>query len=92
MRRLGVETIDLYQLHRPDWLMIPAEVAAAFTSLRQQGKVREFGVSNFRPSTCVVLQRGSLPFPLVTNQIEISLANLTAFRRRNARSLHERAG
>jgi predicted oxidoreductase len=78
LRRLGVETIDLYQLHRPDWLMIPDEVAAAFSRLREQGKVREFGVSNFRPATCDVLQR-ALSFPLVTNQVEISLANLAAF-------------
>jgi predicted oxidoreductase len=77
LRRLGIETIDLYQLHRADWLMNPAEVAAAFTRLRQQGKVREFGVSNFRVSTCIALQR-FLSFPLVTNQVEISLANLAA--------------
>ena len=47
LKRLGIETIDLYQLHRPDALMDPCEVAAAFDLLRRQGKVREFGVSNF---------------------------------------------
>ncbi|PAW89349.1 MAG: aldo/keto reductase [Pedosphaera sp. Tous-C6FEB] len=78
LRRLGVETIDLYQLHRPDWLMNPQEVAVAFTQLRQQGKVREFGVSNFRPSQLTALQR-ALAFPLITNQVEISLANLNCF-------------
>jgi predicted oxidoreductase len=78
LKRLGVETIDLYQLHRPDWLMEPAEVAAAFTRLREQGKVREFGVSNFHFLKCIALQR-ALSFPLVTNQVEISLANLAAF-------------
>ncbi|HXG46647.1 MAG TPA: aldo/keto reductase, partial [Methylomirabilota bacterium] len=35
LRRLGVETIDVFQLHRPDYLMDPAEVAAAFDKLRR---------------------------------------------------------
>jgi predicted oxidoreductase len=75
LRRLGVETIDLYQLHRPDYLGDPAEVAAAFASLQQAGKVREFGVSNFRPSQVALLQR-ACSMPLIVNQIEISLAHL----------------
>lgn len=78
LRRLGIETIDLYQLHRPDWLMNPEEVAAAFAQLREQGKVREFGVSNFRPSQVTALQQ-ALPFPLAVNQVEISLACLGCF-------------
>jgi predicted oxidoreductase len=78
LRRLGIETIDLYQLHRPDWLMNPEEVAVAFNQLRQQGKVREFGVSNFRPSQVTALQR-ALDYPLQVNQVEISLANLSTF-------------
>ena len=78
LRRLGVERIDLYQLHRPDWLMNPAEVAGAFAELRAAGKVAEFGVSNFRPSQVAALQK-ALDFPLVVNQVEISLACLEAF-------------
>ena len=53
-------------------------VAVAFGQLRQQGKVREFGVSNFRPAQLTALQR-TLAFPLVVNQVEISLANLVCF-------------
>ena len=49
LRRLGVECIDVYQLHRPDWLMDAEEVAGAFAKLERAGKVREFGVSNFSP-------------------------------------------
>jgi predicted oxidoreductase len=56
LKRLAVETIDLYQLHRPDFLMEPAAVAEAFDKLKAQGKVREFGVSNFSPSTLESLQ------------------------------------
>jgi len=75
LRRLGVETIDLYQLHRPDFLMDPDEVAQAFSQLKQSGKVREFGVSNFLPSQVSALQR-VCPMPLIVNQVEISLARL----------------
>ena len=55
--RMGIGTIDLYELHRPDLLMNPAEVAAAFDKLKLQGKVREFGVSNFPASTLITLQK-----------------------------------
>ena len=78
LRRLGVETIDLYQLHRPDYLMNPAEVAAAFARLKNSGKVREFGVSNFRPSQLAALQT-ACPMPLLVNQVEISLGQLKPF-------------
>jgi predicted oxidoreductase len=78
LKRLGIETVDLYHLHRPDYLMDPAEVAQAFTQLKQAGKVREFGVSNFRPSQVTALQ-SACPMKLVVNQVEISLANLSAF-------------
>lgn len=74
LKRLGVDVIDLYQLHRPDYLMNPEEVASAFARLKQEGKAREFGVSNFRPSQLSVLQK-ACPMPLVVNQVEISLAN-----------------
>ncbi len=78
LRRLGVETVDVYVLHRPDFLMDPAEVAGAFESLRTSGKVREFGVSNFASSQVTALQR-ACPMPLVVNQVEISLAHLSPF-------------
>jgi predicted oxidoreductase len=78
LARLGVETIDIYQLHRPDYLMDPAEVAAAFAQLREQGKVREFGVSNFRPAQLALLQR-ACPFRLCVHQVELSLARLQGF-------------
>jgi predicted oxidoreductase len=78
LRRMGIETIDLYQLHRPDFLMDPDEVAQAFSQLKQAGKVREFGVSNFLPSQVAALQK-ACPMPLVVNQVEISLARLDCF-------------
>ena len=72
LKRLDIETIDLYQLHRPDWLMDPAEVARAFDTLRSSGKVREFGVSNFSPSQLSAL-RQACPMLLAVNQVEIHL-------------------
>lgn len=77
LKRLGVETIDLYYLHRPDYLMNAEEVAAAFSSLRESGKVREFGVSNFKASQFSLLQ-SALDFPLVAHQLEVSLLQLGA--------------
>src|ERR1051325_3928647 len=78
LKRLRIDTIDIYQLHRPDYLMEPAEVAGAFTRLKQQGKVREFGVINFKPHQLSSLQR-ACPFPLIVHQVEISLAKLDCF-------------
>jgi predicted oxidoreductase len=77
LRRLGVETIDLYLLHRPDFLADPEEVAQAFSELKGAGKVRYFGVSNFRPTLVTALQ-AICPMPLVAHQVEISLARLDA--------------
>jgi len=78
LRRLGIETIDLYMLHRPDLLAAPEEVAGAFAQLRAAGKARCFGVSNFRPTLVTALQ-GACQTPLVAHQVEISLAKLDAF-------------
>ena len=78
LRRLGVETIDLYQLHRPDLLMDPTAIAAAFDRLHRAGKVRWFGVSNFLPTTVAALAV-ACPMPLVVNQVEIHLGRLSPF-------------
>jgi predicted oxidoreductase len=78
LRRLGIETIDLYMLHRPDYLANPEEIAGAFTKLRASGKARCFGVSNFRPTLVTALQ-AACPMPLVAHQVEVSLAHLEAF-------------
>ncbi len=77
LQRLGVDSIDLFLLHRPDYLCNPEEVAEAFDRLMRSGKVREFGVSNFRQTQITALQK-FCDMPLVVNQIEISLAKLSA--------------
>ncbi len=78
LRRMGIETIDLLMLHRPDYLADPQEVARAFSALRSAGKVRWFGLSNCRPTLVTALQV-ACPMPLVVQQVEISLAKLDAF-------------
>ncbi len=79
LKRLQTDRIDLYQLHRPDFLADPQEVARAFTTLKQQGKVREFGLSNASPAFFSLIQK-YCPFQLIVNQVEISLCKLDFFR------------
>lgn len=47
LRRLGVETIDLYQIHWPDVSTPVEESMRAMTQLKEQGKIRAIGVSNY---------------------------------------------
>jgi predicted oxidoreductase len=78
LKRLGIDCIDLFMLHRPDFLADPQEIAGAFSTLKKEGKVKEFGVSNFRPSLVSALQK-ACPMPLVCNQVEIHIARLDCF-------------
>jgi predicted oxidoreductase len=71
LTRLGVETIDLYQIHRPDHLAHPAEVAAALERLHRDGKVRAIGVSNYTVSQTRALL-AHLTLPLAALQPEYS--------------------
>jgi predicted oxidoreductase len=75
LKRMGIETVDVFMLHRPDFLADPEEIAKAFEQLRAAGKARFFGVSNFRPSLVTALQ-SACSMPLISHQVEISLAKL----------------
>ncbi|MDQ2960879.1 MAG: aldo/keto reductase [Candidatus Dormibacteraeota bacterium] len=50
LRRLRLERIDLYQLHRPDPAVPYEESLGALVELRRQGKIRHIGVSNVDPA------------------------------------------
>ncbi len=76
LSRMGLDFVDLLMIHRPDYLGDTAEIAATFTKLREQGKVRWFGVSNYKPSQFAALQN-ACTFPLITNQVEVSIASLS---------------
>lgn len=71
LRRLRTDYLDVLLLHRPDALMEPEEVAAAFDELEQSGKVRHFGVSNHHPRQ-IELLRKHVRQPLVANQLQLS--------------------
>ncbi len=78
LKNFNTDYIDVLLIHRPDPFMNPDEVAQAFTELKEQGKVLNFGVSNFNPSQFNMLS-SKLDFPIVTNQIEISVGNFENF-------------
>lgn len=73
LKRLKTGYIDCLFLGRPDALMEPEEVAAAFDTLHKSGKVIEFGVSDINPMT-ISLLRDYLNVPIVANQMQMSCA------------------
>ncbi len=79
LRRLRCDVIDLYQIHRPDMLTHPAELAEALAGLRAAGKIREVGVSNFTTAQHEALA-AHLPFPLAATQPEYSAVKLAPLR------------
>ncbi len=72
--RLQTDHLDVLLLHRPDVLMDPAEVGAAFDVLKEQGKVRYFGVSNMNSSQIELLQQRSTE-KILFNQLQFSLVH-----------------
>jgi predicted oxidoreductase len=76
LRRLRTDYLDVLLLHRPDALVEPEEVAAAFDQLTVSGKVRHFGVSNQNPGQMRLLQK-FVKQPLQANQLQLSITNAT---------------
>ncbi len=74
LKRLDLEQVDALLLHRPDLLMEPEEVAAAFDALEQSGKVKAFGVSNHSPMQMELLKT-AVKQDLKINQLQLSLVN-----------------
>jgi aryl-alcohol dehydrogenase-like predicted oxidoreductase len=64
LKRLGVDTIDLYFLHMFDPLTPLADVAGTLEKLKEQGKVRAFGLSNHSVEQCRA-HRKSGPYTVV---------------------------
>ncbi len=77
LTRLGLDYLDLYQVHRRDPLTHPSEVARALNQLQQEGLVRHIGVSNFSASQIRAHQE-YLHEPIVSVQNEFSLLHLDA--------------
>jgi aryl-alcohol dehydrogenase-like predicted oxidoreductase len=57
LRHLGVEAIDLYQVHWPDAKVPFEETGAALAQLKREGKIRHVGVSNFDAAQMEELSR-----------------------------------
>ncbi len=79
LRRMGVDVIDLYQIHRPDLFTHPAEVAATLVKLKDAGKIIEVGVSNHTSAQTDALQ-AHLPFPIATDQPQFAMTHLDPLR------------
>lgn len=72
LKRLNTDHVDILLLHRPDALMEPEEVAEAFATLKQQGKVRYFGVSNHNPAQIELLNH-YCGGQIMANQLQLSI-------------------
>ncbi len=75
LQHLKTDYLDLFLLHRPSPLMHPDDIAEAISKLKQDGKIKDFGVSNFTPSQVELVTNR---IPIAVNQIEFSLTQHTA--------------
>lgn len=75
LRRLQTERVELWQVHRPDILTHPQEVARTLADAYAAGKIGAIGVSNFTPAQIEALAH-YLTVPLATNQPEFSALHL----------------
>lgn len=88
LKRLQTDHIDTWLLHHPDTLIEPEEVAEAFSELHQSGKVRHFGVSNFKSMDIELLQ-SCLEQKLIINQMQLSIAHTDVIDSSNSIKLND---
>ncbi|MDB5848578.1 MAG: hypothetical protein JWP29_2330 [Rhodoferax sp.] len=81
LKTLGTDYLDLFLVHRPDFLLDADELAEALRQVVQAGKVRHVGVSNFSPSQQRLLasRLHGLPGGLAANQVELSVLHRAPF-------------
>ena len=72
-QRLGVEVIDLYQIHGPNPSIPIAETIGALERLVDEGLIRFIGVSNFSADQLKAAQDAARRYPIVSNQIRYNL-------------------
>ena len=78
LKRLRTDMIDLWQVHRPDILAHPQQVARTLDAAVTAGKIRSLGVSNFTQAQVAALNH-FLDHKLVATQPEISPLQITCF-------------
>ena len=71
LQRLQTDRIDLWQIHRPDILTHPQEIARTVEDAHKAGKIRAFGVSNYTQAQISSLAQ-FCTVPIVSTQPEIS--------------------
>lgn len=75
LKNLKTAYIDLFLLHRPSPLMHPDEILEAIQRLKLDGKILNFGVSNFTPSQVELIDS---KVDVQANQVEFSLTQHSA--------------
>ncbi len=75
--RLGVETIDLYQVHQPNPVIKDGRTMPGMRQLQDAGVVTDVGVSNYSLARWKDAER-QLGSPVLSNQVEFSLAAMDA--------------
>lgn len=75
LRLLGTDHVELFLVHRPDWLTSADDTAAGLNQLYREGKIRSAGVSNYNVDQFDLLN-SRMDQPLVTNQVEFHLLHM----------------
>ncbi len=78
LQRLAIDRLDLWQIHRPDILTHPQEIARALENAIKSGKIAQIGVSNFTLAQTAALA-AFLPMPIVSSQPELSPLRILPF-------------
>jgi predicted oxidoreductase len=75
LKNLQTDYLDVLLLHRPSPLMVADEIAEAVEQLKSEGKIIDFGLSNFTsPQTELILQKTEISY----NQIQFSATHYEA--------------
>ena len=77
LRLIGTDHLELFLVHRPDWLTAIDDTASGLNQLIRAGKIRSAGVSNYSATQFDALN-SRLEQPLATNQLEFHLLNMNS--------------